>query len=629
MHQNPADDSHAATPVSRRALLAATGGGLLTGCLGEDGSTPTANTRAGQDETSTATTSTTVAPGSKTSVHVDDYGATPDDDSDDTDAVLEAFQAASDTGATIEFGAGTYHLAQTDEDYRGHLYAPLFDLRGYEDLTIRGDDTTIQRQNWGPTFYIFESTNVTVEGLTLDWANDMPFTEGTVVEETADYVDIEVKDGFDVREGLRTIIFFPWDIERGRMAGTFFNNSRRDPPLTEDRGDGVLRCPKNDNVPDEFRTLTPPADAPVSQQSEVTPVEPGDGMVVLHNQRGANAFRMYQSDDVTLRDITIHAAPGMSVNGKHVADLTIENVALDPAEGRWWGPVSDGFNIGNPSGELRLSDITVRSIGDDHLNFNVIRDSIVDVPDDRTLTLDTGLSLVEDLNYTSYAAGENIAVVLEDKPLTPEFTATVTDVSVEKSMNTKWVGTGTITLSLDSAVPQSVRAAANAKAYTLTRQPDAAIVENATVQHMRGGGRFRVPNVTIRNSLFEDLPGAATWFAAQSHKGVAPVNATIEGNTFRRAPFRPGTSGAAISTSQGLSGDLSAGVINDVTIRENTFEHDQAGIPAIILNHLADATIADNDFSGMPGGTERIDYGPVNDCDSITVDGETGCFQPR
>jgi polygalacturonase len=104
--------------LSRRVVLATTGATVSgAGCL-SGGEEPTAtpqpdvasptpsptdsNTYTGEWPTITGTE------GGPTEIDVTDYGATPDDETDDTMAIRAAFEAAGKEGATVTFPAGTY-----------------------------------------------------------------------------------------------------------------------------------------------------------------------------------------------------------------------------------------------------------------------------------------------------------------------------------------------------------------------------------------------------------------------------------------------------------------------------------------------------------------------------------------
>jgi hypothetical protein len=615
----PMDSSYR---YSRRSLLVATGAGLGTGCLGKESSDsppaePATDPPTEPPTTTAVGTPTTTEEGD--TIHVDDYGATPDDENDDTEAVLEAFEMADSTGATLRFGAGTYYLASPDDEYRvsrgrTDLAAPLFDLENYTDLTVTGDETTLQLANWSPVFLLQGSTGVTIEGLTVDWARDLPFTEGHVVAETPEYVDLDVRDGFEARADIPADSFFFWEEDRGRVAMPFYNQKHEAADnLTTVLDDGVLRCPKAETVPDDFTTYD-------------SPVQEGDALIVRHRVFGGGLFILRGCEDTTIRNVTCHTTPGRAVSVKRQEDLLIENLSLVPADDRWFGVAAGGLNIRDTAGELTLRGLTVESTGDDFTNFNVIRHTIKEVRDERTLLVNLGLGANEDLAYHGWQEGHEVAICTGPEILTPQMAATIESARVEVEQIRDFVGRASLTLSVDRPIPDAVASAETAQVYNTHWLPDRALIENMSVAHIRGGGRFRVPNTIIRDSTFEDVPGAANWFGAQIHAGVPPSNSTIEGNTFRNTPYRPGSDAGAVVTAQGVPNkfEVPAGTVTNLEIRDNTFEHDQADNPAMILESLSESTVTGNDFSAMATDTPIV-VGDHVDCETVTIDGQTAC----
>jgi hypothetical protein len=592
--------------------LLATATGLAAGCLGDsEPSTPGTDSPAATDSpVGTVGTPSPIAEGA--TVHVDDYGATPDDDSDDTDAVVEAVLAAADASGTVEFSAGTYYCASTDTNYRNVLYAPLFDLVGVSGLTVRGNGATIQQQNWGPTFMLKQCTDITVEDLTIDWKHDPPDSEGFVVEETADYVDLELREPFEARDGIRIQGFFPYDTERERITAPFYVQK---PSPTEGSvpRDGVLRCPKSDLVADEMQLGLPGGPRPLQE---------GDGMVIRHKSQGGNPFRVYETSGLTLRNIRVPTAPGVGLFATgYIENPTLENIDFTPHENWWHGISSGGCNVGGPTGDVTVRNVEVAHTGDDHLNLRVDRYDVVAVPESNAITFEFGLSLVEELEYNGFHPGDEITVTVAPDIYDPAFTATIEDTTLETNMRTDWAGNGRLTLQLDSTVPDAVRAADRAQVYNSSRLPDRALVENFTARAIRGGTRIRVPNVTIRDSLFQDIGGPGVWFGAQEWAGAPATDCTVENTTVRRAPYQPRSSGGALHVAN-ASG--SGGTITGLTVEGNTFEHDQEK-KAVRLADIADSSFSDNDLSGMPASTPVTVTVASVDCETVTWDGESVC----
>jgi hypothetical protein len=584
------------TATRRRALLALVGAGTAVGgCLGgSEQSTPTRTATGGTPATTDDGTPATQSPGS--TVRVADYGAPPDAGEDVTDAVLDAFAAASTDGATVVFEDGVYHLTASGD--------ALFDLQGYSDLTIEGNGATLLPTNWAITFRPMQCSNLTIRNLTVDWHRDLPTLEGHVVDETADYVDIEPRDNTDPRADLPVDSFYPWDEANDRVAHPFhIQKTVADEHRTELLDDGTVRCPKKDGLPESL---------PV----QGGPLQEGQAVVVRHIDYGGTGLRSFECDGLTLRNVTFNHVPGMGVYLKHTADFTAANVTIGPTNDRWLGCMSDGYHLKNAYGDYQLTDISIEGLGDDWLALPIFRHEVTAV-DGRTLVATTGLSIRKDLEYHGFRPGDTVAIASTAEPFDPALTATIDAADMQTDLDgpDDGAGVGTLTLEVDTEIPASVMDAGTVQVYNRSHLPDSIVVDGATVRAIRGGTRLRSPNVTIRNSTIEDTSGAL-WFHGRP-RGAKPDNGTIHDNTLRSLAYTYNSDWGVVVADPEATG---------LTVTDNTFGHERDAVDAIELR-ANDATIAGNDYSDMPASAP-VRLGRNVDCATVTYDGEDGCSLP-
>jgi hypothetical protein len=536
----------------------------------------------------------TQPPGS--TIRVSDYGVEPDTGEDVTEGILDAFAAANTEGATIVFESGEYHVASRAPHYDTGVNVPLFDLEGYTDLTIRGNGARLMPRNWSLTFFCKDCTNLTIEGLTVDWERDLPFTEGRVVAETSDHLDIEVRSNSSAREGLPVTNFYFWDEAKGRVAQPIYSQEH-DATATSVPRDGVVRCPKAEDEPDSFT---------VKGES----VSESDPVIVRHVAHAGFALKMYAIDGLTLRDLTFHSNPGIGLEPVHCADVTAENVAFERTNDHWLGHIAGAFITRAPRGEYEYRNITVESSGDDWTAWAMPRWD-VERADGTTLVATTGLQLRAKVEFHGYEAGHEVAVAHEPDRLDPQFTATVesVDMAIDERQGGR-AAVGTLTLDLDRDVPQSVVEAESTQVYNTADVPESVLIENATVGPVRGGARFRMPNVTVRDSTIENT-GGALWFHGLP-RGVAPDDGTVENCTLRNVVYRYGVGGAAVLLQDGTG----------MTVTGNTLSHERPETVGIQID-ANDTTLSNNDVSGMPAD-QPIVVGRA-DCETVTIDGQSAC----
>jgi hypothetical protein len=594
------NDTDRRTSVRRRHLLALAGGtALVGGCLGEGDTpapeaTPDTPTDSPSEMDGTATSASdgewtpiaerdveTESPGA--TIQVSDYGAESDTGEDVTDGVLDAVAAASKEGATVVFEEGEYLLGAGRDGTSVRETPPLFDLEGYTDLTFEGNGAVLKPVNWGITFRPIQCANLTVRDLTVDWERDLPMSEGHVVAETADYVDMELRADFAPREGLPVNSYYFWDEQGGEVQNPLYH------PGTETTvpEDGILRCPKGDDTPAELTV----EDEPVAQ---------GDALIIRHASYGGTGMRSYECEGITFQNVMFHSNPGMGCYLKHTADVTAEGLGFERTDDHWFGLAADGFHLKNAYGDYELRDISVKSSGDDWLALPIFRHDIESI-DGAAVETTSGLMVKNDLLYHGFREGDTVAIATSPNLLEPAFTATVADSGHTIEDDRGHAAVGGITVELDEAPPDGITDADTVQLYHQEHLPDSLLVDNATIGPVRGGTRLRSPNLTIQNSTLERA--GSLWFHAQP-RGAVPSNGTI-----RTTEVRPTTR-------------ILVGAGENMTLENNTLVGSTESHPAIEVTTNG-VSIANNTFENVAAADRYGIRAP--DCSTVTIDGEDAC----
>ncbi len=160
------------------------------------------------------------------------FGAVPDDGQDDTAAFLAAFKEAEVKGdKRIVIPKGRYDLRTDGNPARPDA---LFPIAGVDGLIINGQGAELMMTGKAAIFLFANCQNVTVRGLTVDWARP-PFSEGTVIATAPRHFDVKVAEASRASRGTSELVAARWRAAGGRSAVkglTEFLNRHLVPPLT-------------------------------------------------------------------------------------------------------------------------------------------------------------------------------------------------------------------------------------------------------------------------------------------------------------------------------------------------------------------------------------------------------------
>jgi hypothetical protein len=161
------------------------------------------------------------------------------------------------------------------------------------------------------------------------------------------------------------------------------------------------------------------------------------------------------------------------------------------------------------------------------------------------------------------------------------------------------------------------------------------LLENFECSKMRGHGfRLGVDHVTVENCNFHEIVLEAFVPWNNPIEGSPPEDLTVRNcrikdvyywaeNRFPDPDERTRVGGIRIRPKR-IDHELPEDYYRDHTYENNTFEDMTPGVPAFHLNWISDVTITDNDFGGVDA-RHPVWVGPKADCDSIRVDGRSGC----
>ncbi|MFC7619151.1 glycosyl hydrolase family 28-related protein [Microlunatus sp. GCM10028923] len=288
--------------------------------------------------------------GAPREVHVRDFGARPDDDTDDTEAIRAAIAAASATGrpTVVRFDAGTYRLRPDTE--RG----ASLPITGAAGLTLAGRTTpdgapatrllsAIPLANdLAPAtqFQLIDCHGLTLRDLILDYA-PRATTSGEIVavDAAADLVTVDVFEGSAHFDGMRCYSANSWDLATGQLNHVA--------PLTIGAN------------PDQFSNVWHSVPGGAGRRYTITGfgfsdrVRPGDGASWHFNVVGGS-YNVYALGcrDLRLENLLINNAIGAGILAGYGHNLTCRDVTYAPAGPDLAVGPRDAIHLSNNTGLL-------------------------------------------------------------------------------------------------------------------------------------------------------------------------------------------------------------------------------------------------------------------------------------
>ena len=297
--------------------------------------------------------------------YVKDFGAVGDGKTESIEGITAAIETAirAGAGSRVIFESGIYKVTPTEKVRSFGNYLFCLKIDGAKDLVIEGSGETELIVNHPRTgvFDIENSRNVTVRGLKIDMS-PLPFTQGRVVATNTEEgtFDLLIDDGFPVLSDWQfdaaKEIYFRW--------GTVFD-------AVEDRPKAgmqdMIMIDSWDGVEGRTWRLNPRQD----HRAAVADINVGDRFVHVARNAGQPAVMVFNSEKVTVEDITVYASVCEAVVLQTSKYVTIRglNIRKRPGTGRLISTDSDGIHCDNSS-HLLFENCYMEGMDDDGINIH-------------------------------------------------------------------------------------------------------------------------------------------------------------------------------------------------------------------------------------------------------------------
>jgi len=475
-----------------------------------------------------------------TTVDVTRHGAIRGDGNDDTAAVLAAIeQCRKSPPATLVFPKGRYDFfAGSNPTNKGTLF-PIADIEG---LTVDGRGSEFMMHGDTGVFWFGNCKNVSVRNLTID-CDRPPFSLGRVIAAEGNHFDVEVFPEYPVKGGEPVGAFMDYDPET-RL------------PIRHGL-DEYYTCEKTELLREQALRV---------HLKHEARVKPGVLVLLRHQVYGPSAIVCSRCSDVSIKDVTIHTAPGMGFIGSVCTNITIDRLRVVPrsGSGHIMSATADATHFGGCKGTITMRDCEYEGMGDDAVNIKSgLYLSLKEKVDERTVLAAHNLKMVD-----APDPGDVMEISHVDD-LLPYATAKVKKVEVLPN-------DGLHRVEFEGPLPAELRAGdvfGNAtrtpkvrisgckvrrnRARGMLIQTRDAIVENCSFRDCTGPGilvltevvhffeSIGTRDVTIRNNSFEHVnygaamgPGALCAMAYLKDFAYPPKpgvhrNVVFEGNTIR------------------------------------------------------------------------------------------------
>ncbi len=445
-------------------------------------------------------------------------------------AAIEAVRRAG--GGKIVLEKGDYHFrAETATQMKFFIsnhhqsdshpvHVPLANLT---DVTVEGNGAKFICHGLTMAMAILDSTNVTVKGVSVDWAR--PFlTAARVVGLTDTTTDIAVdmtREPCAVKDDRLVICGEGWQLPYETFFPCQDETKAIVPGMTDIwwRGKATAREAKG-----TFR---------LAYDAKSLGTRLGDWLVVRPDGRPAPATIVYRSRGTVYEDVVLHSAFGMGVicqrsdgftwRGTRPAATRTSGVFAPAGTDRFATLHADATHFSNVKGEVRIEDCLFEGMMDDAINVHSTCLGITEKLDARRIRC--RYKHRQAYGFGVFEKGESLRLIrgktLENGPTLP--IASVEDVDPWEVV---------LTLGADLPAGYGVGDAVENADY----QPSVVFSRNIVGRNRARGALFTTPkSVRVTDNLFDHVSGSAILFAGDAqgwYESGACEDVVVSGNRF-------------------------------------------------------------------------------------------------
>ncbi len=484
-----------------------------------------------------------------------DFGAIPNDGKDDTKALRQAVEyCKAHPGTTLNIPTGIYRLrdAQAEKLEKDVLsgkmgnnpektiftpyypYASGLDFSGSKNITVKAWGATLLCEGWMEPVSLIDCTNVTIEGLTIDYKRK-PFSEGRVTAVDEEYFTVQFGSDHRITNEIPIPRLMLWDNQIGGIYRSPYYFPKR-----EIIGDNLVR----------FKGKLP-------KYMEGAPI------AAPHSFHFRPAILIYGSQNTQLEGVTIHSQCGMGIVGFDSKDIQIRKLSVIPADGYTFSTNTDATHFACCEGILSFDGCMFRGQGDDATNVHGYYHDITAVDKD-LVTLQLKAPTFTHIQVTDVPRVGDKMEIVHIATLTVRGEAEVTEV-IHEAPSTE------VRVRIKGELPENFN---EYYLFNVSKLPKLEFRRSVVWGNLARAVLVKTRNVVVEDNIFRGCTGTAIHVGAESNwkEGTHTQNLKIANNVIINcglgAGRQYGASGIAVVIG---APDIKGTTLHDgVTISGNT-----------------------------------------------------------
>lgn len=518
----------------------------------------------------------------KTSVSVVDFGAVPNDDKNDAEALNKAMQYCFEyPGTTLVFEPGIYDYASKkaiklmngilngevkgnpqDSIFRPYYpYGKGLDFTGLRDISVEANGAVLLFDGWGEPVSLNNCRNITIKGLTIDY-KVKPHIEGVITKIESDWYEVTCDTIYRLTGKMPLCRVHYYDTVAHRLL------SREDyfPPF-ELVNKQVLKI---------FR--------------QINSGMLGNRIMSPQTFHFRPAVLILEAKNIRLNNVTIHSQPGMGIVGHRSENISLEGLRIVPTAGQRMSTNTDATHFTSCKGYIRYHNCQFEGHGDDAVNIHNYYLTIEkpDSGNDYQLVLKDADWHAQVLDYPD--VDDTMELV---KKQTLEVVKTVVVKSVENDFQKLFSK-----VLFNEELPSDVE---NYYMINVTRLPEVEITGCSVTSNRSRGFLIKTRNVLIENNLVRESTGSGIHVGAEGdwHEGPASQNVIIRNNRLIRCgkSLEGNDWACGVTVNVGAGQTNMAGLHKNLVIEGNIIEGEDSE-NGIFISGAEKVVVRNNEISG-------------------------------
>ncbi len=440
-------------------------------------------------------------------------------------------------------------------------YVKGVDLSNTRDLTIEAAGATIATEGWMEPVSVIDARGLSLKGVTMT-CERTPYTQGRVTESDGSEFVFEYEPVRALSSGTPVPRMLFWNKDRHELLGrqTYARS-------TETLAPGKLLI--KGECPDEARGLN---------------------AIATHSFHFRPAILIQDACDISLKNVTIHAHPGMGVLTHRSQNILFDQLHVIPEGDSFVSTNTDATHVTSCAGDLVYRDCVFRGNGDDSLNVHNYYHTPIDTVAECCYRVSVRAPTHTHAQVLDYAdVGDRLEVV-ERRTLAPVSTRSVVATSHAPE---RWSSD----ITLDAPLPHPLD---EFFLSNITRLPRTRITGCSMSHHRARGCLIKSRDVLIENCRFHGLTSTAIHVGAEAywHESTISSDVTLRGNTVTHCGY-----GGSQNNSDGIAVNVQAedtsvpGLHQNLVIEGNDIEA-VPGHVGIAVHSARNMTLRDNTIRG-------------------------------